>query len=984
MGIVDVGGRYRSIRSDEDVMAIIESEMASMSEEEKEIFKHILNDYKLSGRSPFVEVASNHIYRKPPVSVQTWLDDPYYLGEAGKSIFPELKKDLTECFEGRYEEALIGGSLGSGKTSWGVYAYIRMLYEISCLRNPQEVYGIQTYDNIAFPVVAVTEAVADAIIHDRIARIVEGSKYFQDNFKPLSVSKASGIVFPNKIVIPPGASTETGNIGSNAFGALIDETNFFRKSKNQDGNPTDKAYEIYTSIKRRIQSRFESNGKLPGIVVLISSKKHVNSFTEKMIRDNMNNSKMFVREHATYEVVPQERFSGKKFRVAVGTETDMSRILEDGEPDPDGMRVVEVPIEYKESYEKDIDGSLRDISGVATVNLTPFITRRNKIVEAIDPNRTHPYSEYIWEQDIPAKFKWEHLVTTMPDGRKIPKINPSAVRHIHLDLSKNNDKTGIAMSHISGYEEVTRGETTETVPKYVVDFVLAVKAPHGGEISQFKIRQLIYELSKAGFYIKSVSTDQYQSLGMQQALKEQGYSVETISVDKIGPYDILKSALYEDRVSYYRYELLLKELRELQKDWKTLKVDHPPESENGCFVGETMIPLLNGETVPISSLDGKTAWVHSCTADGFVRAGKAVGRLTKHVSTLIEIVLDNGKSIRCTEDHRFMLRTGEYKEAKDLNIGIDRIMSFSRKKHKGYYSVKNRDQSVSQVHRMVAKQLLGDIDGLCVHHVNENSEDNSPDNLQIMTHFEHRRHHASQRHLSDSNWRKKLYAGAAAFNNSEKGRASHANALRRTVQMGLLKNPNWRKDIARKNRNFRKDIDINKLLEVKNVAKTANEAGKLLGCGRNVVIRVLMECGYSSWDDYLSPNGLNHRIVSKKYVSLDTPVPVYDLEVDEFSNFALDVGVFVHNSKDVADAVCGAIFALSQRPVSISFASNYTPSRQAGIEDDDAWVIDHGSIHVDKPSEKSHDDLVSETQRRQHPVQEVKKAASFQMPFEVG
>lgn len=581
MAIVDAGGRYRSTRSDEDIQKIIENELDGMSPEERDAFLVILNDYKHEGRSPFLEVASNYVYKYPPVPMDIWMKDPYYLGEAGGSIFPELKKDLTECFDGRYEEALIGGSLGAGKTTWGVMAYMRMLYEVSCLKSPQEVYGIQSYDNIAFPVVAVTEAVADGIVHDRIARIIEGSKYFQDNFKPLSVSKAGGIILPNKIVIPPGASTETGNIGSNAFGALIDETNFFKKKKDTDGNPTDKAYEIYTSIKRRIQSRFERNGKLPGIVILISSKKHVNSFTEKMIRDNLNNSKMFVREHATYEVVPQERFSGKKFRVAVGTETEMSRILEDGEPDPEGVRVIQVPIEYKESYEKDIDGSIRDISGVATVSLTPFITRRNKIMEAIDKNRTHPFTEYIWEQDIPARFKWDLLTNVTQDGRRVPKINPSAVRHAHLDLSKNNDRTGLAVGHISGYKEVDRGEAKELVPIYVIDFVIAIKAPPGGEISQFKLRQLVYELSKNGFYIKTVSTDQYQSLGLQQAMKDQGYTVETISVDRPGPYDVLKAALYEDRVSYYRYELLLKELRELQKDWKTHKVDHPPENEGG-------------------------------------------------------------------------------------------------------------------------------------------------------------------------------------------------------------------------------------------------------------------------------------------------------------------------------------------------------------------------------------------------------------------
>jgi hypothetical protein len=47
-------------------------------------------------------------------------------------------------------------------------------------------------------------------------------------------------------------------------------------------------------------------------------------------------------------------------------------------------------------------------------------------------------------------------------------------------------------------------------------------------------------------------------------------------------------------------------------------------------------------------------------------------------------------------------------------------------------------------------------------------------------------------------------------------------------------------------------------------------------------------------------------------VELVEPVPVYDLEVDTWSNFALCSGVFVHNSKDLSDALAGSIFSLSQ------------------------------------------------------------------------
>jgi hypothetical protein len=38
-------------------------------------------------------------------------------------------------------------------------------------------------------------------------------------------------------------------------------------------------------------------------------------------------------------------------------------------------------------------------------------------------------------------------------------------------------------------------------------------------------------------------------------------------------------------------------------------------------------------------------------------------------------------------------------------------------------------------------------------------------------------------------------------------------------------------------------------------------------------------------------------------------MPVYDIEVPRTSNFRLLSGPFVHNSKDLSDSLCGAVWA---------------------------------------------------------------------------
>ena len=56
------------------------------------------------------------------------------------------------------------------------------------------------------------------------------------------------------------------------------------------------------------------------------------------------------------------------------------------------------------------------------------------------------------------------------------------------------------------------------------------------------------------------------------------------------------------------------------------------------------------------------------------------------------------------------------------------------------------------------------------------------------------------------------------------------------------------------------------------------------------------------------------RVQKVTKITLQEPIPVYDITVPGTENFCLAAGPVVHNSKDVADAVCGvASFLLTRR-----------------------------------------------------------------------
>lgn len=70
-------------------------------------------------------------------------------------------------------------------------------------------------------------------------------------------------------------------------------------------------------------------------------------------------------------------------------------------------------------------------------------------------------------------------------------------------------------------------------------------------------------------------------------------------------------------------------------------------------------------------------------------------------------------------------------------------------------------------------------------------------------------------------------------------------------------------------------------------------------------------------DDFLMPfpkkmhHILDCKVTKIETIILDSAVPVYDLTIEDNPNFALSCGVFVHNSKDKSDAVCGAVYNAS-------------------------------------------------------------------------
>jgi len=255
-----------------------------------------------------------------------------------------------------------------------------------------------------------------------------------------------------------------------------------------------------------------------------------------------------------------------------------------------------------------------------------------------------------------------------------------------------------------------------------------------------------------------------------------------------------------------------------------------------CLCGDTTIPLLNGTTQPIESLVGKSFWTYSIDENSKVVPGFVSSVfISKYVSEVMEIILDSGESFRCTPEHRIMLRDGSYKEAKDLLVGQS-LMPLYRKINQGKEWFLDPSFTTKKVwihtHRMVYETLNGvPSKHSVVHHVDHNPINNDPTNLVCMDRWIHIAQHNTIRNQSEN--QRKIAS----------------------------------KTMAATNKKLWQDEGFRERQEIKNreLAKKLNE---------------------KQW---------NHSIKAISEVHYTDPVPVYDMTVEGYHNFALGCGIFVHN-----------------------------------------------------------------------------------------
>lgn len=571
-----------------DIPERIQHIYSQCNEKEQEYLKQILYEFATTGESPTYQDIWLADYKEIPVDIDTFLDDEYYLGKSnnkGQRVYPFWRKELHTIFNNgnKFEEVFFTGATRIGKSSTAITATAYMLYRLMCLRDPQAYFNKKEISKFSILFFNVTKELAKGVAFREFNDTLKVSPWFNEHGK-FSRSERDFYYIPegDKVVIDFGSDAAHA-LGMQVFVGFCDEINFAKAGVKDVSKAKAHMLSLYNTVSARVKGTFRLNGQVYGKIFAVSSKNSDSDFMESYIQEQLASgagSHMYVIDQPQWEVLPPETFSKERFYIAVGNRHQRGFVVPDNQTFPEaledlrqqGYTLLNPPVDMRSNFLADFDIALRDLAGISVPGSLSFITQ-DTITSCINKERRNPfYNEIlsIGTKDTTAIEDYFHIEDI--DMRMIK--NPC---YIHLDLSKNTDRSGISCICISGRKDIKSIDgKLSSFPIYTHLFSIALEAPRGDTIPYAKITQFLLWLRSKGFNIRGISRDQFQSEYMAQLLEDQGFDVSYRSLDRTPDgYIAFKSILSENRIDLLDVDLLQNELIHLQRDSLSGKVDHP-------------------------------------------------------------------------------------------------------------------------------------------------------------------------------------------------------------------------------------------------------------------------------------------------------------------------------------------------------------------------------------------------------------------------
>lgn len=322
-----------------------------------------------------------------------------------------------------------------------------------------------------------------------------------------------------------------------------------------------------------------------------------------------------------------------------------------------------------------------------------------------------------------------------------------------------------------------------------------------------------------------------------------------------------------------------------------------------CLTDDTVIHTLAGQKTirELLAAGEETFEVFSCDPAGNLAIGMAHGlRRTRKQAPVWKVILDDGTSFKGTADHPVLLRDGTYRPIGELRPD-DSLMPFNwqyrrlGRSNGEYLWVRiHPERAYAPIWRWrLQREGIRLAPDLVVHHRNFDSKDNRRENLEVLTRSDHDRLHA------------RLGIGVRGTTRSPE--------TRRKMGLGKFGNQNSK---LRKPESLRKQAELMaEYNRTRDYTPSAETRAKIAAAGKGRVQsdetrRKLSQAKAAYWqaktpeerrdalaNTHAARRLRNHRVVGVEFAGYED---VYDLTVDDYHNFAVAGGVFVHNCNEAS------------------------------------------------------------------------------------
>lgn len=548
----------------------------------------------------FLTMKRGKRWELPPVD--EIIDSPEYLNQKTQ-MRPAIRRELLRLYEpGKYfPEVVLTGGTGIGKDYISYNIYAITLMELYSYWNPQVEFGLAAGTSIILAIQSITKELAKQVtFNELVGTILVNSKFFREKFS-WDRQVTSELRFPNNIYVRPFSGEDTSALGMAIFSAIANEIDYMgvvSKSKKAGGQEFNQAARIYKTLSRRIKGRFMQHGKVPGKMILISSTNKEGGFLHKRLQEveamkPEDREKVFIMKMSQWESFDGlDKYSPGIFLVEKGDGSKQSRIIESRDDAIDPEDVIEVPLDFLDEFEKDIDGAISDIAGeFVSGGRKKFIPYKEDMAKAVAVHKELNDNQQLFRQE---SIIFDKIVDPYnPDYSKI--VNLDYIRSIiapnvpfagHIDYGFTGDGTGLGIGHVSSYKflEKARVYNPQTngydlieninLPIYHIDGIIQIKASSGSEVDIDFVEGLVHYL-KEHINIQWMTFDSYESRASIQGFKKRGIISGVIStVSNREPYTELKNSIKTGRIHFPDSKILTKEIRELER-LPDGKIDHP-------------------------------------------------------------------------------------------------------------------------------------------------------------------------------------------------------------------------------------------------------------------------------------------------------------------------------------------------------------------------------------------------------------------------